>query len=287
MLPAQQRLDPDDAIAVEGHLGLIVEPHLTGLEAPPEIVLRLVSVVLGLEHVLREHDVAGAAVLLGPPHGGVGPRHALVDIPCAGCRERDPDRGGDQYLTVGQTDRCLEERGDPPTQGPGRSLITDVLAQDDELVASQAGKGGPATADGVARPEPRGEASSHLGQHQVAGVVTELVVDPVEAIDVDDEHRGRRSRANRPTERRGGANREQLPAGQSGQPVVATRALEGELVPRHLAVRRDGRCASCHVVDRSSVEPDRCGVQAPRPDLLRAPAYPGRVILAIKFERLW
>jgi len=66
-------------MAVEGHLGLVVDPHVTVVQRPPEIAeqaepLRRVGVLLRLVHL----DAAAAA--LGMGHGDVGPAQKRFSI---------------------------------------------------------------------------------------------------------------------------------------------------------------------------------------------------------------
>ena len=77
------------------------------------------------------------------------------------------------------------ERLGDPLGDPGRAaLAADVLGQDRELVAAEAG-------DRVARAqrllEPRGDRREQL----VAGRVAEAVVDELELVEVEEEHRDR------------------------------------------------------------------------------------------------
>src|ERR1019366_6971791 len=110
----------------------------------------------------------------------------LLHVRLTGRREGDAHPSGDEHLAVVHTDRCEEQISDPATQGTGRGRISDVLTEDDELVAPQAGEGVPMPPDGVVGAEPRPEASSYLYQHHVTGGVAEPVVDPVELVDSND-----------------------------------------------------------------------------------------------------
>ncbi len=141
-LPAQQRLQADHP-AVEGHLRLVVQLHLAGLQGPPQVpeqpdpvrrVGVLGFVVLG--------DAAAAA--LGVAHRDVGPAQQRLGVlgvlrvdadAAAGLQDEQqpvqPDRGGQ----LG--DQCL---GDPFQA----VRAVDAGQQDGELVAAHPGHHGPA-----------------------------------------------------------------------------------------------------------------------------------------------
>ena len=89
----------------------------------------------------------------------------------------------------------------------------DVLEQDGELVAADA-------RDRVDAPEAAAEALGHLDQQLVAVVVPEVVVDQLEPVEVEEEHRGELSPARGALERLLEPVHEQHPVRQSRQLVV-------------------------------------------------------------------
>ena len=74
------------------------------------------------------------------------------------------------------------EAGEHALGNQSRLFITRVFAQDRELVA-------PDARDGVFDPRGFREASGGLDEYRVAGLVAHLIVDQLEAIDVDEQHR--------------------------------------------------------------------------------------------------
>ncbi len=64
-------------------------------------------------------------------------------------------------------------------------IVREVLADDDELVSSEPG-------DGVVAADRRGETTTHRHEQLVARVVAEAVVDHLEAVEVEEEHRHHR-----------------------------------------------------------------------------------------------
>ena len=107
------------------------------------------------------------------------------------------------------------------------SALLDVLQQDRELVAAEAGRG---VAGADARVEPLGD----LDEHLVAGSVAEAVVDGLEVVEVE-EHDGEAA-ALAPRAGRGVADAlaEQRAVGQAGDGIV--EGLVRELLLERLAL---------------------------------------------------
>jgi hypothetical protein len=125
-----------------------------------------------------------AAVLLGAVHRGVG----LADQVLGGARQvhrdRDPDAGGDELLARAERERPGERRGHALGDADRQLRVLEVVADDAELVTAEAGD---RVAGAQALDQPRGEHAQEL----VAGTVAERVVDELEAVEVDEQHRDR------------------------------------------------------------------------------------------------
>ena len=96
----------------------------------------------------------------------------------------------------------------------------DVVAQHHELVAAEAG-------DGVARPHERAQALGRLDEQLVADLVAQAVVDDLEAVEVEEQHRAGQLAPFDAGQRPRQAIEEELAVGQSGHRVVG--GLVGEL----------------------------------------------------------
>src|SRR6185312_3479681 len=90
---------------------------------------------------------------------------------------------------------------------------------DDELVARKA-------RDEVGRAHRRRQASAELAQHVVAGRMAERVVDPLEAVDVEEQQRDLPLAALRAAQRSGDAVVERVTVRQTGQRVLLREPLE-------------------------------------------------------------
>jgi hypothetical protein len=126
--------------------------------------------------------------------------------------DRDAHAGGHAERHAAEVERPLDRGAQPLGQGP-RAVVPQVRGQDDELVAAQAGQQ-------VAGPQVAGQPRPHLAQQGVADGVAEGVVDLLEPVEVQDQHRGGPAGGH---PRVGGAEGlEDLPAvGQAGELVGA------------------------------------------------------------------
>ena len=97
-------------------------------------------------------------------------------------RDDDADAAGDgevaPFLDIGGADPLDDAVGDETDV----IVIAQSPAQHDELVAAEAG-------DGIGIPGQEREPAPDLGEHLVAGVVTERVVDLFEVVQVDEQDR--------------------------------------------------------------------------------------------------
>jgi hypothetical protein len=152
------------------------------LDRPPQVALHVEPA-----HHLRVHRgvedrVAALAVGLRAVHGDVGVAHHLVRRRVRG-GDRDPDRRVDEQLAPLQLERDLQRRQD--ALGDHRRLagVADVVEQERELVAAQARDRVVGT---QCRKQPLGDGLEQL----VADVVAQRVVDDLEAVEVEEQHRG-------------------------------------------------------------------------------------------------
>ena len=131
-------------------------------------------------HGAVEHRVR-AAVRLRAVHRHVGVADQVLGRDVR-AREGDADGGGHDEVAAGHGDR-LRERELHALGHRGRlARIADVLQQHGELVAAQPG-------DGVARTERPAQPARDGLEELVAGLVPEGVVDRLEAVEVEEQHR--------------------------------------------------------------------------------------------------
>ena len=120
------------------------------------------------------------------------------------------------------------------TDGRLRGIV-DLLQQHDELVAAE-------PRDDVARAQAFAQARAHLAQQHVAGLVAERVVDDLEAVEVDEQHRELAVVAPRRLDRQPEQLREHHAIRQAGEAVVRREVLDallGALARRDVLDDRD------------------------------------------------
>ncbi len=150
---------------------------------------------------------------------GLGRRAVLGD--------RDAEAAAQRELLVAGDDRQRERVEDALGGVGGLLAVGDVLEQHRELVAAEA-RGGVGPADALV------EAPRDLLQHLVARGVAEAVVDRLEVVEVEEDHREAALLAPAAGERVADALREQGAVGQAGDAVV--ERLVGELLLERLAL---------------------------------------------------
>ena len=212
VLPAHQRLDADDPLGDDVDLRLVVEDQLAGADRRAQLAeqlqpLRRVGVALG-----RVRLDAGARAL-GVVHRDVGALDERVHV-------------GAVLRAVGDADARVEHRhdavereraGQRVLQAPGQlgrqAAVRDPAQEHRELVAAEARQR-------VAAAHHLAQADGDLLEQAVARVVPERVVDLLEAVEVDQQQRGRLAAALGGRQRVRHAVVEQRAVGQVGEVVV-------------------------------------------------------------------
>ena len=222
--PAHERLDGHDAALVEVDERLVVELELVALERVAQVVLEREALDHAAADVLVEELVARAAQVLGALHRHVGVAHERLGAVAEPVGDGDAEAGVDEDGLVAEHDRRGEAVEQPLGDLDRPALPGQALAQDGELVAAQ-------PRERVAGREQRGEPRGELGQQLVAALVAEPVVDELEAVDVEPEHRGGAAVARGERERVVDAVDEQRAVRQPGQRIVEG-AVPGLLLER-------------------------------------------------------
>ena len=186
MVPARQRLDADDLFAAGIHDRLVGGGEAVVLDGVEQVAFEELSV--GQVGVHRRVVDAGAvaALVLGAIERHVGVAQNVGGVAGAAVDRRDADRGADDDVVaadhVGRADRGDDAAGDR-LQRIGIGL---AMGDDGEFVAAEAGHQILAAHDAA---QPLGDVEDEL----VADVMAERVVDVLEVIEVDVEHRRRRA----------------------------------------------------------------------------------------------
>ena len=222
VVPAQQRLEAGDPLALEVDHRLVVDLELAALDRPPEVALEgHLGDGLGV-HVGVEQLVAALAAALGAVHRGVGVAQdvlrALVAEGAPG--DADADRGVD--LLLAQRDRVAQLGEDPVGDADRVARVLHVRQEDPELVAGQA-RERVVGADALLQQLGEGD------QQAVADRVAEAVVDVLEAVEVEAEDGEGGAALADAGEGRVEVLPEGLAVGEAGQRVVQ-RVVAGALL---------------------------------------------------------
>jgi hypothetical protein len=240
VVPAQERLSGGDRPVREVEDRLVVHLELAAVLRTGELPFQGgAGAQVQWVGVLGELDAVAPAGL-GPVHGRVrlGQHVRGVGV---GARRGDADAGGDADDAPG--DRVVRgDQGEAPFGDAQRvPAVAQVLQQDGELVPAEAG-------DDVLGAYRLAEPVGDAGEQAVPGGVTVGVVDVLEPVQVDEQHRRVRLGGPRePGQRVVQVLQEQAPGGQAGDRVVGgvvaqlllRLPLVGQVPPgeQHAAVR--------------------------------------------------
>ena len=182
MVPAQQRLEGDYAIAGDVADGLVVRLEFVALERRPHIHFQQAPRLRARVHAGLEEAIGAAAVGLGAVQREVGVLQQLVGIAAVLRRQRDADRDADHDLMVVDLVRRGDHLDETAGERSGRSLLGAADLDHGELVAAEP-RHGVVLADGGLQP------AADFLQQRIANGMAERVVDVLEMIEVEAEHR--------------------------------------------------------------------------------------------------
>ena len=182
MGPAGQGLDADQGTGAQVDLRLVVEPQLVQLQGLAQLSLQQDALEGGVGHVLGIELVVVASPVLGAVHGGIGVLQQGLDRLAIAGIDADAHAGGDIELMGAQPQRRGEGLDEAVGLEGGLLPGGQVFRQHHELIAAEPGEGVILAHDGL---KTRGDGL----QQVVAQVMAQAVVDPLEAIQVDEDHR--------------------------------------------------------------------------------------------------
>ncbi len=198
MVPAHQRLEAVRRPGGQVDDGLVLEQEAPIGQGSLEGTAQVAAPVDRLGQASIEQLDPPVADGLGGVHRGVGiaqqllgdvGRVAVVRHPLP---RGNPDACGQRHRARPELEGLGQRPQDPIGRG-ARLVGRCLLEQEGELVAAE-------PADAVLRPRHRAEAGTHQPQQLVAGGVPEGVVDVLEVVQVDEEHREPHARVPAPDE---------------------------------------------------------------------------------------
>ena len=180
MLPADERLEPDDAIRFEVDERLVVEAEFASLDRPPQVVLHVDPVHrLGGHRWLEDH-AADRWIPLRADHCDPGLAEHLAGCRATGSPDGDPECGADEPLATTHRERRTETGADPVGDAARVVGVEDRVEDDPELVPTEAGHSVPWT-------EAASEALADRDQQAIADGVTDALVDDLEPVEVKED----------------------------------------------------------------------------------------------------
>ena len=181
VLPADERLDAREPARLEVDDRLVAEVQLVELDRLLELHRELVPVADGLVHARVEDLEPRLAARLRHVHRHVGVADHVGRPLDRVAGPGDADARGDRDRLAGDVVRRAELADEPLGHRPRPAQVRQVLGQDRELVAAQAG-------DDVAFADQPGDAVRDGDQELVARGVAHGVVDDLEVVEVDEQH---------------------------------------------------------------------------------------------------
>ena len=234
MLPADEPLDPGRHRGPAVDQQLIAEEELLLVERPAQLDLDLQPLLHQLVHEALEEGGGLAFLLLAVAHRDLGALDQdlfLHDVVVGGFGDADPGRQAELPVLDLQRPR---QALDQPARHAGRvGAVGDAAEKDRELIAVQAGEGRhrPRVATDlvdrlrheIALAQTALQALGHDLQQLVAAGAAEHVVDALEVVDVEIEHRAVAGGALGPRQHQLHRAQEHLPVGQTGDRVVVAQ----------------------------------------------------------------
>ena len=182
MRPASQGLDPDDPTVGEIDDRLIGDEQLVALDGLPELSVELDTGLHTRLHPRLVPAVRAGPIRLGPVHRQIGVAKEVVAGLGAELGHHDADAGADEHLGAGDGERLPQGVDEAFCGRVGFCVGRQLLEQDAELIAAP-------PADRVPDTDAGGEARRDLLEEQVARDVSEGVVDALEPVEVEVQHR--------------------------------------------------------------------------------------------------
>ncbi len=220
MAPAHERLDADHPLAGQIEDRLVDQEQLVLLHGRAQIGFEVQATLRVRVQARVVQRVAVLAGGLGRVQGEVGVAQQLIRRGVVADRHADARGDRERLAGVAELDRRAQRLGQAVGEDVRRRLVGRRLDQHDELVSAEP-PDGVLVAHRALQPFPRDP------QQPVSGRVPEVVVDVLEAVDVDVQSTRHRPRlARRAREHLLGAVEHERAVGQAGERVVERQVGE-------------------------------------------------------------
>ena len=224
MVPAQQRLDAGDLSAHHIDLRLVVQRKLVALQRAAKCGFQGQALDRLRLDLLGEETKAVLAVVLGEIHRHVGILGQCLHVAAVGRIHRDADRSRGVALVAAEL-QGLAQHGQQ-FAGDAFDLVAfgGFFQDHDEFVA-------PEPRHDVARTQRAPQPAADFHQQPVAGVMAQRIVDDLEPVEIDEQHRERTPIARRGVDRPTQQPVEHLTVRQIGQAVVRGKIFDSLVGP--------------------------------------------------------
>ena len=137
MVPANQRFQRNDLLAVAVEDRLVVQHQLVAFERVVEALFEREAAAVALVHAGREHLGLIAAQLLGAVHRAIGAFEERLDVIAVARKDADPDRCRDEQLVAFDAERMRERLQDFSRHSGDGLAARRIDEKDRELVAAE------------------------------------------------------------------------------------------------------------------------------------------------------
>ena len=183
MIPAQQRLERRNLVAVKVDDGLIVQFESALRQRLSQIELQLATGVHASIHLWLEELVCTAPLALGPVKCKIGILQEFVWKDCVTGSNRNADAGPNEHLVIIDFVGSANCFNDAQRQSGGAPWLIRPRLDYSELVATEPG-------NGISTPDTIAQSFGYNFQKLIAGGVPKCVVHALEAVKIKPQDRG-------------------------------------------------------------------------------------------------
>ncbi len=223
MIPADQRLETADLVALQGDHRLVVELEFASGQRLAQILLHDATGLHLLVHRGFEKAECAAPVAFGAIEREVGVSQQRVGARSVARTDRNADAGADDGLVAAEVIRLAQQLDDAFGERRGLGGIRDGRLDDDEFIAAH-------PRDGVGLPHQSAQPVGDHLQQPIADGMTERIVDGLELVEIEVMNR-QHLVALDPAEGAFEPLVEQHPVGEIGQRIVVGHMLDLDLGP--------------------------------------------------------
>ena len=191
IVPTQERFGPDDAASDNVHLRLVVQRQMSPRHRLAQMRLQRQALARCLRHLFMEKAPCAAPTCLGAIHRSVRALQQRLSAIGVARKHTNANAGTGHHLkSIGRRPRHGHRSEQLTRHRSGTLRMAQVAHHHRHLIARH-------TPEQVARAQRRMHLQRHVFEHCIAGCVAIAVVDVLEAIEVNLQHRQHLARSGR------------------------------------------------------------------------------------------